>query len=150
ETARAALDLVTQHLSARPIVAVLYSHSHIDHYGGVRGVIDEADVGSGKVQILAPEHFMEKAMSENITAGNAMSRRAVYMFGALLPRNPQGGVNAGLGQTTSVGTSGVIAPTREIRSTGEDVTIDGVRMVFQMTPGTEAPSEMNTYFPQFR
>ena len=150
ETAKAALDLVTQHLGRRPVVAVVYSHSHVDHYGGVRGIVDEADVKAGKVQILAPEHFAEHAISENVIAGNAMGRRAIYMYGALLPRNAQGGVNGGLGQTTSTGTAGLILPTREIKTTGEEVTIDGVRMVFQMTPGTEAPAEMNTYFPQFR
>ncbi|MET0192321.1 MAG: alkyl sulfatase dimerization domain-containing protein [Hyphomicrobiaceae bacterium] len=150
ETAKAAFDLVTQHLGRRPVVAVAYSHSHVDHYGGVRGVVDEADVQSGRVPILAPEHFSEHAISENVIAGNAMSRRAIYMYGAMLGRNAQGGVNAGLGQTTSTGTTGLIVPTREIKRTGEEVTIDGVRMVFQMTPGTEAPAEMNTYFPQFR
>lgn len=150
ETAKAAFDLVTQHLGRRPIHAVIYSHSHVDHYGGVRGVVDEADVKAKKVQILAPEHFSEHAISENVIAGSAMSRRAVYMYGAILPRNPQGGVNGGLGQTTSVGTSGLIEPTRFIKTTGEEVTIDGVKMVFQMTPGTEAPAEMNTYFPDFR
>ena len=102
------------------------------------------------MQILAPEHFTEHAVSENVIAGNVMSRRAIYMYGALLPRNAQGGVNGGLGQTTSSGTATLIEPTREIKKTGEEVTIDGVRMVFQMTPGTEAPAEMNTYFPQFR
>jgi alkyl sulfatase BDS1-like metallo-beta-lactamase superfamily hydrolase len=150
ETAKAALDLVTQHLGQRPVVAVVYSHSHIDHYGGVHGVVDEADVRSGKVPILAPEHFTEHAISENVIAGNAMGRRAIYMYGALLGRNAQGGVNAGLGQTTSTGTTRLIVPTHEITQTGDEVTIDGVRMVFQMTPGTEAPAEMNTYFPQFR
>jgi alkyl sulfatase BDS1-like metallo-beta-lactamase superfamily hydrolase len=150
ETAKAAYGLVTQHLGQRPVVAVVYSHSHVDHYGGVRGVVDEADVKAGKVQILAPEHFSEHAISENVIAGNAMSRRAIYMYGALLPRDATGGVNGGLGQTTSTGTAGLIEPTRAIKTTGELVTIDGVQMVFQMTPGTEAPAEMNTYFPQFR
>jgi alkyl sulfatase BDS1-like metallo-beta-lactamase superfamily hydrolase len=150
ETAKAAYDFATQHLGQRPIVAVVYSHSHIDHYGGVRGIVDEADVKSGKVPILAPEHFSEHAISENVIAGNAMGRRAIYMYGALLPRNARGSVNGGLGQTTSTGAAGLIEPTREIKTTGEEVVIDGVRMVFQMTPGTEAPAEMNTYFPQFR
>jgi alkyl sulfatase BDS1-like metallo-beta-lactamase superfamily hydrolase len=150
ETAKAAFDLVTQHLGQRPVVAVIYSHSHIDHYGGVRGIVNEADVKAGKVQILAPEHFSEHAISENVIAGNAMGRRAIYMYGALLPRNARGGVNGGLGQTVSTGAAGLIEPTREIKKTGEEVVIDGVRMVFQMTPGTEAPAEMNTYFPQFR
>jgi alkyl sulfatase BDS1-like metallo-beta-lactamase superfamily hydrolase len=149
ETAKAAYDLVTQHLGQRPVVAVVYSHSHIDHYGGVKGVASEADVKSGKIAILAPEHFAEHAISENVIAGNAMGRRAIYMYGALLPRNAQGGVNGGLGQTTSTGAAGLILPTREIKTTGEEVKIDGVTMVFQMTPGTEAPAEMNTWFPQF-
>jgi alkyl sulfatase BDS1-like metallo-beta-lactamase superfamily hydrolase len=150
ETAKAAHELVTQHLGKRPIRAVIYSHSHIDHYGGVRGIVDEKDVRAGKVQILAPEHFTEHAISENVIAGNAMGRRAIYMYGALLPRNPEGGVNGGLGQTTSTGTAGLIVPSRFIKRTGEEVTIDGVKMVFQMTPGTEAPAEMNTWFPDFK
>jgi alkyl sulfatase BDS1-like metallo-beta-lactamase superfamily hydrolase len=107
-------------------------------------------VTSGKVPILAPEGFTEHAISENVIAGNAMSRRAIYIYGAILPRNAQGGVNGGLGQTISLGTAGLIEPTRELKKTGEEVTIDGVRMVFQLTPGTEAPAEMKTYFPQFR
>jgi alkyl sulfatase BDS1-like metallo-beta-lactamase superfamily hydrolase len=150
ETAKAAYEFVTQHLGSKPVVAVVYSHSHIDHYGGVRGVVNEDDVKAGKVQILAPEHFTEHAISENVIAGNAMGRRAIYMYGALLPRNAQGGVNGGLGQTASTGTAGLILPSREIKTTGEEVTIDGVKMVFQMTPGTEAPAEMNTFFPDFK
>ncbi|EXI69030.1 MAG: Metallo-beta-lactamase superfamily protein [Candidatus Accumulibacter adjunctus] len=150
ETARAGLELINRQLGRRPVVAVVYSHSHVDHYGGVRGIVDAAEVAAGKVQILAPEHFTEHAVSENVIAGNAMARRAVYMYGALLPRNARGGVNGGLGMTTSTGLAGLILPTREIRKTGEEVTIDGVRMVFQMTPGTEAPAEMNTWFPQFK
>lgn len=150
ETAKAAYELVSSKLGKRPVVAVVYSHSHIDHYGGVRGVVDDADLKSGRVKILAPEHFTEHAVSENVIAGNAMGRRAIFMYGALLPRNERGGVNGGLGQTTSTGTSGLMLPTQEIRKTGEEVTIDGVKMVFQLTPGTEAPAEMNTFFPQFK
>ena len=150
ETAKAAYDLVTENFGKKPIHAVIYSHSHVDHYGGVRGIVDEADVKSGKVKILAPEGFTEHAISENVIAGNAMSRRAIYMYGALLPRNPEGGVNGGLGQTTSTGTATLIVPTDIITKTGEKVSIDGVDMVFQMTPGTEAPAEMNTFFPQFK
>ena len=150
ETAKAAYDLVTKNLGQKPIVAVIYSHSHVDHYGGIRGIVDEADVKSGKIKIIAPEGFTEEAVSENVIAGNAMGRRAVYMYGALLPRNAQGGVNGGLGQTVSAGEATLIVPTDYIEKTGEELTIDGVKMVFQMTPGTEAPSEMNTYFPQFR
>jgi alkyl sulfatase BDS1-like metallo-beta-lactamase superfamily hydrolase len=150
ETAKAAYDLVAQYLGNRPIVAVIYSHSHIDHYGGIRGIVNEADVASGKIPIIAPDQFAEEAVAENVIAGNAMGRRAIYMFGALLPRNPRGGVNGGLGQTTSLGRAGLIVPTDIINKTGETRTIDGVRMVFQMTPGTEAPSEMNTFFPDFK
>ncbi|WP_137974374.1 alkyl/aryl-sulfatase [Pseudomonas sp. F(2018)] len=147
EPARAAYELVSQHLGQKPVVAVVYSHSHIDHFGGVRGIVDEADVKAGKVRIIAPEGFSEHAVSENVIAGNAMARRAVYQFGALLPRNAQGGVSAGLGMTTSSGTVTLIQPTEFVSKTGQELTVDGVRMVFQMTPGTEAPVEMNTYFP---
>ncbi|MDO9714089.1 alkyl/aryl-sulfatase [Paracraurococcus lichenis] len=150
ETGKAALELVSQHLGRRPVHAVVYSHSHGDHYGGVRGLVEEADVRAGKVQIIAPVGFTEHAISEFVIAGNAMARRGVYMYGPLLPRNVQGGVNAGLGQTVGHGNGGLLVPTREITRTGEELTIDGVRLVFQMTPGTEAPAEMNTYFPQFR
>ena len=150
ETARAGLELINNTLGKRPVVAVVYSHSHVDHYGGVRGIVDARDVAAGKVQILAPEQFTEHAVSENVIAGNAIARGAIYMCGTLLPRNAQGGVNGGLGMTTSAGLAGLILPTREIRTTGEEVTIDGVRMVFQMTPGTEAPAEMNTWFPQLK
>ncbi|MFC4863163.1 alkyl/aryl-sulfatase [Pseudomonas sp. MAHUQ-62] len=150
ETAKAAYDLVTQHLGKKPVIGVVYSHSHIDHFGGVRGVVDEADVKAGKVRIVAPEEFPEYAVSENVIAGNAMARRAVYMFGALLPRNAQGGVSAGLAPTVSAGTTTLIQPTEFVSKTGQEVTIDGVRMVFQMTPGTEAPVEMHTWFPQFK
>ncbi|KLV10462.1 alkyl/aryl-sulfatase [Photobacterium ganghwense] len=147
ETAKAALDFVNEQLGERPVVAVIYSHSHIDHFGGVRGIVNEEDVAAGKVQILAPDHFTEHAVSENVIAGNAMGRRAIYMYGALLPRNEFGGVNGGLGQTTSTGLATLIKPTDTITKTGDERTIDGIKMVFQYTPGTEAPTEMNTWFP---
>jgi alkyl sulfatase BDS1-like metallo-beta-lactamase superfamily hydrolase len=150
ETAKAAYDFVTSKLGKRPVLAVVYSHSHVDHYGGVRGIVDEADVTAGKVKIIAPEHFTEHAVSENVIAGNVMGRRAIYMYGALLPRDERGGVNGGLGQTTSTGTVTLIVPSDEVKKTGTEITVDGVKMVFQMTPGTEAPAEMNTYFPQFK
>lgn len=150
ETAHAGLDLVNQHLGQRPVVAVVHSHSHTDHYGGVRGIISQQDVDSGKVKVIAPANFVEDVVDENVIAGNAMSRRAVYMYGALLPRDPKGGVNAGLGQTISTGKPTLVIPTDIIGTTGTKLSVDGVEMVFQMTPGTEAPTEMNTFFPQFK
>ncbi len=147
ETAKAALDFINKELGERPVTGVFYSHSHIDHFGGVRGIVDENDVISGKVPIVASQGFTEHAVSENVIAGNAMGRRAVYMYGALLPRNEKGGVNGGLGQTTSTGVATMIKPTDIIEKTGEERTIDGVKMVFQYTPGTEAPTEMNIWFP---
>jgi alkyl sulfatase BDS1-like metallo-beta-lactamase superfamily hydrolase len=150
EPARAALALVNRRLGTRPVVAVVYSHSHVDHYGGVRGVVSQADVSAGRVKIIAPQGFLEHAVSENVIAGNAMSRRAVFMYGSFLPVGPLGTVNAGLGQRTSNGTTGLIPPTHEVKRTGEELVVDGVKMVFQMTPGTEAPAEMNTFFPEWR
>ena len=150
ETAAAALAFANEKLGARPVVAVVYSHSHIDHFGGVRGVVDEADVKSGKVPVIAPAGFMEHAIAENVYAGNAMARRAMLQYGLLLPRNPFGHVDQAIGKMTSAGTSGLIAPTRTVAADVEEITIDGVRMVFHNTPGTEAPAEMNTWFPQFK
>ncbi|MBL0658070.1 alkyl/aryl-sulfatase [Aeromonas dhakensis] len=148
QTAKAALAFINQTLGERPVTAVVYSHSHVDHYGGAAGLFTSPnEVKKNGVQIIAPEGFTEHAVSENVIAGNAMARRAVYMYGALLPRNAQGGVNGGLGQTTSTGVPSLLLPTRFITKSGEEVTLDGVRMVFQMTPGTEAPAEMNTWFP---
>ena len=150
ETSRAAKALLDEHLGERPIVAVVYSHSHGDHWAGVRGVIDEADVRSGKVQVIAPRDFMEHTVAENVYAGNAMSRRLFYQYGALLPASPFGYVGQGLGQGVASGDITLIAPTRIIEDDIEELTIDGVRMVFQNTPNTEAPSEMNTWFPDMK
>lgn len=150
ETAKAALELVYEKLGWKPIKAVIYTHSHVDHFGGVKGIVSEEDVKSGKIKVVAPIGFMEAAVSENVTAGNAMSRRATYMYGSLLPKGPQGQVGAGLGKTTSSGTVTLIAPTDTIAQTGQEMTIDGVKIVFQNTPGAEAPAEMCFYFPQFR
>lgn len=146
ETAKAALDLVTEEFGARPVVAVVYSHPHLDHYGGVKGLISEEDARSGKVRVIAPEGFMENAVSENVTTGNAMSRRSVLMYGAILPRGPEGSVGAGLGITNPRGTVTLIEPNEYISKTGTKLNVDGVDMEFQMTPGTEAHAEMNTYF----
>jgi alkyl sulfatase BDS1-like metallo-beta-lactamase superfamily hydrolase len=148
ETAKAALDLYYQNRPKKPVVAVVYTHSHVDHYGGVRGVVNEADVKSGKVKIYAPEGFMEAAVAENIMAGTAMSRRASYMYGNLLPPSPTGQVGAGLGTTTSAGTVTLLAPTDTVRKTGETRVIDGLTYVFMMAPGSEAPSEFLFYIKE--
>jgi alkyl sulfatase BDS1-like metallo-beta-lactamase superfamily hydrolase len=147
ETARAALELVNKHLGKLPIKAVVYSHSHGDHWGGVRGIVDEADVRAGKVQIIAPRDFMDHAISENVYAGNAMNRRLFYQYGILLPASPYGHAGQGLAQNVAIGNVTLIAPTRIIEDDLEELTVDGVKMVFQNTPGTEAPAEMNTWFP---
>ncbi|WP_326938244.1 alkyl/aryl-sulfatase [Aeromonas media] len=149
DTAKAALAFINEKEGKRPVVAVIYSHSHVDHYGGAAGLFSTQEERE-QAQIIAPEGFTEHAVSENVIAGNAMGRRAVYMYGALLPRNAQGGVNGGLGMTTSTGQPSLILPTKLIAKTGEELDIDGVKMVFQMTPGTEAPAEMNTWFPQHK
>ena len=149
-TARAGMDLVYKHVGRKPIVAVIYTHSHIDHWGGVKGVISEADVKAGKIKVIAPEHFLEHAISENVIAGNVMSRRASYMYGNLLPKDPRGQVGAGLGQTTPSDIVSLIEPTEYITSTGQTLVIDGLEIVFQLTPGTEAPAEMNFLFPSYR
>jgi alkyl sulfatase BDS1-like metallo-beta-lactamase superfamily hydrolase len=151
ETAKAALELYYQNRPRKPVVAVIYSHTHVDHFGGVRGVIDEADVKAGKVKVFAPVGFMEHVMSENVFAGNAMSRRAQYQFGSLLPRGEHGQVDAGLGKSSpSGGTITLIEPTDLIDKELETRTIAGLDVEFQLTPGTEAPAEMNLYLPQLR
>ncbi|MFK0152592.1 alkyl/aryl-sulfatase [Streptomyces sp. NPDC090493] len=146
ETAAAALALYRAHRGERPVTAVLYTHSHVDHFGGVRGVITDADVAAG-VPVLAPRGFLEHAVSENVYAGTAMGRRAAYMYGAALPKGERGQIGTGLGQTTSTGTVTLIPPTVSVTRTGQTETVDGIRMVFQLTPGTEAPAELNIHFP---
>ncbi|UGU01631.1 MBL fold metallo-hydrolase [Mycobacterium intracellulare] len=151
EVAAAATALYREHRGGdRPVVAVIYTHSHVDHFGGVLGVTSQADVDAGTVAVLAPEGFIEHAVSENVYAGPAMTRRATYMYGTLLPRGPMGQVGCGLGQAPSTGEVAVIVPTVDIATTGETHTIDGVEIEFQMAPGTEAPAEMHFYFPRFR
>lgn len=146
-TAKASLDLITQHVEQRPVTAVIYTHSHADHFGGVLGVTTKADVESGKCQIIAPVGFLQEAIAENVIAGPAMSRRATYQFGPLLPPGPQGHVDSGLGNSTPTAAPSLLAPTRDITFTGEELVVDGVRIVFQLTPETEAPAEMNFFFP---
>ncbi|MFG6655352.1 alkyl/aryl-sulfatase [Scandinavium sp. M-37] len=148
ETAKVGMDLYFKNRGKKPVVAVIYTHSHVDHYGGVRGVVDEADVKSGKVKIYAPAGFMDEAVSENIMAGNVMSRRASYMYGNLLKPDAKGQVGAGLGTTTSAGTVTLIAPTNYITKTGQKETIDGLTYDFMMAPGSEAPSEMLWYIEE--
>jgi len=150
ETAAAALKFINEQLGARPVTGVVYSHSHADHFGGVRGVVDEADVQSGKVPVIAPIGFMENAVAENVYAGNAMSRRLFYQYGVLLPRSPFGHVDQSIGKNTAAGNLGLIPPNTIIEKDFEEMTVDGVKMVFQNTPGTEAPAEMNTYFPDMK
>ncbi|MFC8922944.1 alkyl/aryl-sulfatase [Cellulosimicrobium sp. NPDC057127] len=150
ETAAAALALYREHRGDRPVTGVIYTHSHVDHFGGVKGVTTQEDVDAGRVPVLAPAGFVEHAVAENVYAGTAMARRAGYMYGAALARGPQGQVGAGLGQTTSTGTVTLVPPTLEITTTGQEEVVDGVRMVFQMAPGTEAPSEMLFYFPDHK
>lgn len=151
EVAAAALQLYREHRGGdRPVVAVIYTHSHVDHFGGVLGVTSQAEVDSGAVAVLAPEGFTEHAVQENVYAGPAMTRRATYMYGSLLPRGPRDQVGCGLGQAASTGEVAIIVPTVDIRATGETHIIDGVEIEFQMAPGTEAPAEMHFYFPGFR
>ncbi len=147
ETAAAALALVNAQLGARPVSAVIYSHSHADHFGGVRGVVSEADVSAGKVKILAPANFIEEAASENIMAGAAMTRRAQYQFGGGLVPGVQGQMGSGIGLGVSAGTITLIAPTDTVARTGDTRTIDGVTMEFQIVSGSEAPSELNVFLP---
>jgi alkyl sulfatase BDS1-like metallo-beta-lactamase superfamily hydrolase len=148
EAARWALELYFAHRPRRPVVAVVHSHSHVDHFGGVKGVISEGGVATGKVKIVAPAGFLEAAVAENVLAGNVMSRRATYMYGNLLPPDPKGQVGAGLGMTTSVGTVTLIPPTDEITETGQRMMIDGLTFEFLLAPDTEAPAEMHWFIEE--
>ncbi|WP_242917839.1 alkyl sulfatase dimerization domain-containing protein [Caulobacter sp. CCUG 60055] len=147
ETARAAYALVSDKLGPRPVTAVIYTHSHVDHFGGVRGVVDQKDVDAGKVAVVSPQGFLKEVVSENVIAGPAMTRRAQYQFGHLLAPSPTGQLGSGIGLGISKGTITLIPPTVSIERTGQELTLDGVRFRFQVTPGTEAPAEMNFYLP---
>jgi alkyl sulfatase BDS1-like metallo-beta-lactamase superfamily hydrolase len=150
ETTRAAKELLDEHLGEHPVSAVVYSHSHGDHFGGVRGIASLEDVAAGKVEIIAPRDFMDFAVAENIYAGNAMNRRLFYQYGVLLPASPYGHAGQGLGQNVAQGNIGLIQPTRIVEDAVETFEVDGIEMVFQNTPDTEAPSEMNTYIPSMK
>ncbi len=150
EVARAAFALLKKHVADKPVVAVLYTHTHTDHFAGVAGIVDPADVAAGKVQIIAPKGFVEEVVSEWMIAGPAMGRRAFYQFGYFLPRGPRGHAGMGMGTAIAAGTQGFIPPTLEIERTGQSVTIDGVEIVFQMTPGAEAPAEFNFWIPSLK
>ncbi|SDS64681.1 Alkyl sulfatase BDS1, metallo-beta-lactamase superfamily [Halopseudomonas litoralis] len=148
-TARAALDLYLQHRPDKPVVAVIYTHNHVDHFAGVRGIVSDEDIRKQRVRIYAPEGFMEHAISENVIAGNAMTRRAMYMYGTGLPAGPTGHIDNGLGKALSIGALTLIPPTDIISSNGPQ-TIDGVEINFQLAQGSEAQSEFMLYFPASR
>jgi alkyl sulfatase BDS1-like metallo-beta-lactamase superfamily hydrolase len=150
ETAHAALDLYRKHRGNKPVVAVIFTHSHVDHYGGVLGVVDPADVKAGRIKIVAPEHFLEEAVSENLLAGNHMLRRASYMYGRLLPQGPTLAMGSGLGLGVSSGSSQTYPPTDIISKTGQKLTLDGLTFEFLMAPGSEAPAEMHFYIAELK
>jgi alkyl sulfatase BDS1-like metallo-beta-lactamase superfamily hydrolase len=150
ETAAAAWALYRTHRGDRPVVGMVYTHSHADHFGGVKGIISADDVEAGRVPVIAPAGFMAHAVAENVFAGPAMTRRAGYMYGAALTKGPAGQIGAGLGQTTSTGAVSLIPPTVDVERTGQELDLDGLRLVFQYTPGTEAPAEMNFFLPRHK
>lgn len=150
ESSAAALDLVRRHLGDRPVTAVVHTHCHIDHFGGVKGVVDEADVRAGRVPVVAPVGFYEHAVSENVSAGVAMGRRSGFMFGGALPKGARGHVMNGSCAAVATGRKSLIRPTHEVTGTGEELVLDGVRFVFQYVPDTEAPAEMNFHLPERR
>ena len=150
ETAKTAMDLYFEHRPKKPVVAVIHSHSHVDHYGGVRGVVDERDVLEGRTKIIAPEGFLEAAVAENVMAGNVMTRRAMYQFGGLLAPDEKGTVGVGLGIGVSLGTVTLLPPTDLVTETGQKMLIDGLTFEFMLTPDTEAPAEMHWYIEELR
>ena len=149
ESSRAALGLANEKIGHRDVVAVIHTHSHADHFAGVFGVISPEQAENGSISIVAPEHFVDESLSENVIAGNAMGRRATYMYGNLLEPSETGFVSTGLGAALSLGTTGFAVPNDTIKETGETRIIDGIEFEFQMTPGTEAPAEFVFFLPQF-
>ncbi|KLV02149.1 alkyl sulfatase [Photobacterium aphoticum] len=150
DTSRAGLELLFKHVEKAPVSAVVFTHSHIDHFGGIWGVTNKADIENGTVAVIAPKDFFEHSISENVLAGNTMSRRAGYMYGNMIEAGPNGKVDGGLGKTTSTGKPGIVEQTMEVLKTGEMHDIDGVEVEFQMANGSEAPSEFIFYFPEHR
>ena len=150
EGARAAMELYFKHRGKKPVTAVIFTHTHTDHWGGARGVLDDATLASGKVPIIAPNLFMEHAVSENIIAGPAMLRRAQYQFGPFLAKGPRGQVDCGLGKTMAAGGVTLLRPSDLIIATGDKRVIDGVEFEFQMAPNSEAPAEMHFYVPRYK
>jgi alkyl sulfatase BDS1-like metallo-beta-lactamase superfamily hydrolase len=150
EGARAAMELYFEHRGRRPVAAVIFTHTHTDHWGGARGVIDDDMLASGRVPIIAPDLFMEHAVSENIIAGPAMLRRAQYQFGPFLKKGPRGQVDCGLGKSMAAGSVALLRPTDLIKATGDRRTIDGVEFEFQMAPNSEAPAEMHFFIPRYK
>ena len=150
ETAGATMALVTKHLGERPVKAVLYTHSHVDHYGGILGIVDRERIDAGEVDIVAPEGFLDAAVAENVAAGAAMGRRATYQYGMLLPSDERGHVDQGVGKAVPVGTIAMVPPTIDITEDGEELVLDGVRIEFQLTPDSEAPAEMHFFFPDHK
>ncbi len=150
ETAARALAFAREHLGDKPVSAIIYTHSHIDHFGGVLGVASAEEIAARGIRVIAPEGFMEEATSENMLAGTTMGRRAAYMYGQHLARAPRGHVDTGLGKGPAFGSAGIVAPTETVGRTGEELVIDGVRFVFQYTPASEAPAEFTFYLPELK
>ena len=150
EGARAAMELYFKHRGKRPVAAVIFTHTHTDHWGGARGVLDDDTLASGQVPIIAPNLFMEHAVSENIIAGPAMLRRAQYQFGPFLAKGPRGQVDCGLGKSMAAGSVALLRPTDLIMETGDKRIIDGLEFEFQMAPNSEAPAEMHFFVPRYK
>lgn len=150
ETAARAIAFARQHLGTKPIVAVIFTHSHVDHFGGILGIVSADQARQQKLRIIAPDGFMEEATSENVLAGVTMLRRSIFMYGKSLARTPRGHIDTGLGKAPAYGTIGILAPTEVITRTGQELDIDGLRFVFQNTPASEAPAEMTFYLPELK